>query len=971
MNLSREAGAAEEVLQAARAEFRAGRVDDALDLARSSLDRGRASHDDRAVVEAVDFLIGALGHLDRLDMIPPLLIVFRDAASRLDTSERARAVLAEANYLHATSRFEESLPLYATARDEAVRVEASPYLAHQIEARYGVALLRSGRVEEAIAVLAGAARALDENAQAVDRAMVRTNLGIAFFTVGRYREALHEYATALAVIEPPSEDAVPHTVRRGMTAMIRDNMAEVHLELGASREAEIAARDARETFEALGMRRQAALSALNVGRALARGAGRARASRRTQEARALFAEAGAAIAGAESIFAAEGARALALLATLERGALLLEQGETDKAETMIARAVTDSRAAKGDLRNAPLLALLVRARMARAAPEPLREAAHALRAALPPLGANLFRARAEAGLARAALLQGDSRSAHAALQRAMDALDRVREGIAADSLRTSFLGDLAEVYEDAIRLALHAPCSHREEQDASRAHTDARDAPAQRAGCAACDGDAAREVLRILARARSRGLALSVAERRMYTRRARPAALDALRERVDRAEMRLRQWSPADGLDARIAAWEEFEAAERTFGAAALEWTARSDAAPLQETSAAHERTPDGGDAARGVTFAQGRTLSTAAPMPGTPGVTFAQGRTSSRATTFLDYMIHDGRVLAVVRSAASDSERLHLERRLCSEDDLESALAEWEAEVEDVLAAGRLRHSTRAALADRQRLLLARLAECILPSGVRDSLARRNGPRGSLVISPWGALARVPFAALPVGPGVLVENADVALLSHPRPFVRAPRLPIRSGRPRGPRPVVVAVGDDLPSVRAEAHHVACALGRARVLLGRQATRAAVLDAIRCAPHVHMVCHGRFRPDNPWFSGLEVADGTITLHDVAELPLHGTSVVLSACEAAAEDRSSAEELVGLARAFIVAGASGLVGSRQPVHDRYAAQFVRLFYRAVRTRGDAVSALAAAARRAHRAGLHAAHWSTVVAVLGAV
>src|SRR5216684_602167 len=71
------------------------------------------------------------------------------------------------------------------------------------------------------------------------------------------------------------------------------------------------------------------------------------------------------------------------------------------------------------------------------------------------------------------------------------------------------------------------------------------------------------------------------------------------------------------------------------------------------------------------------------------------------------------------------------------------------------------------------------------------------------------------------------------------------------------------------------------------VLVGEQASRAAVRDQVADADVVHLACHGQFRPDNPLFSALRLGDGWLTVRDAYDLDLDGTLVTLSACETGA------------------------------------------------------------------------------------
>jgi len=82
----------------------------------------------------------------------------------------------------------------------------------------------------------------------------------------------------------------------------------------------------------------------------------------------------------------------------------------------------------------------------------------------------------------------------------------------------------------------------------------------------------------------------------------------------------------------------------------------------------------------------------------------------------------------------------------------------------------------------------------------------------------------------------------------------------------------------------------------------------------------HVAAHGRFRPDSPLFSSLEMADGPLTVHDLERLQVAPYRLVLSACESGVLAPVGADELLGLASALFSIGTAGLVCSIAEVND---------------------------------------------------
>ena len=118
---------------------------------------------------------------------------------------------------------------------------------------------------------------------------------------------------------------------------------------------------------------------------------------------------------------------------------------------------------------------------------------------------------------------------------------------------------------------------------------------------------------------------------------------------------------------------------------------------------------------------------------------------------------------------------------------------------------------------------------------------------------------------------------------------------------------------------------------RGRVFVEDEATLAQVQEAAAECHILHLAAHGDFRPDNPLFSGLALADGWLTTLDIFNLHLGASLVTLSACQTGRSVVSGGDELLGLMRAFLSAGAASLVLSLWAVEDRSTARLMETFY----------------------------------------
>lgn len=112
------------------------------------------------------------------------------------------------------------------------------------------------------------------------------------------------------------------------------------------------------------------------------------------------------------------------------------------------------------------------------------------------------------------------------------------------------------------------------------------------------------------------------------------------------------------------------------------------------------------------------------------------------------------------------------------------------------------------------------------------------------------------------------------------------------------------------------------------------ATLENVVEAVDEYSILHFACHGSFDWRSPEGSGLLLANGSwLTTPAIADrLNLKSASlVVLAACEQGLEHIRGGDEHLGLARAFLRAGASSVISSLWPVDDRSTSLLMEKFY----------------------------------------
>lgn len=227
------------------------------------------------------------------------------------------------------------------------------------------------------------------------------------------------------------------------------------------------------------------------------------------------------------------------------------------------------------------------------------------------------------------------------------------------------------------------------------------------------------------------------------------------------------------------------------------------------------------------------------------------------------------------------------------------------------------------------------------------------------VIVVPHGALAGVPFAALGPRDAPLGQTLDLALA----PSVQAALSTL--ARPRRPLQAVRAFGDSthLPHAGAEAEAVRDAYPGALAWTGAEARLATLREQAGAADLLHIACHAQFRADNPRFSRLDLADAPLTADEAEELALRpGATVVLSACDTGRFDAARGDEVLGLVRAFLVAGAGRVLAAGWPVDDAATRGFMAAFHGRLAAGEGAAAALRAAQAATRASHPHPAHWA---------
>jgi len=217
------------------------------------------------------------------------------------------------------------------------------------------------------------------------------------------------------------------------------------------------------------------------------------------------------------------------------------------------------------------------------------------------------------------------------------------------------------------------------------------------------------------------------------------------------------------------------------------------------------------------------------------------------------------------------------------------------------------------------------------------------------VVLVPYGVLHRLPWAVLPLDGVPLGLSHRLSVL--PTAGLLGQRR-IDAPVATGPAARLVAVGNpegDLPGAEVEAAAMARLHG-GRALLRGAATAEAVLAALPGARLLHLACHGQLDEAVPLASALRLAGGdSLPVHRLIALRLEADLVVLSACDSGRGQATAGDDLLGLTRGLLAAGAQAALVSLWPVDDVSTAVFMHRFHSALVAGEPPAEALRSACR----------------------
>jgi CHAT domain-containing protein len=148
-----------------------------------------------------------------------------------------------------------------------------------------------------------------------------------------------------------------------------------------------------------------------------------------------------------------------------------------------------------------------------------------------------------------------------------------------------------------------------------------------------------------------------------------------------------------------------------------------------------------------------------------------------------------------------------------------------------------------------------------------------------------------------------------------------------------GPSLILGVEDTKTPFIREEVEAVAAVVPEAKILLGADASERALREDGGRSRLIHIASHGYFRQDSPMFSAIRLADSYLSLYDLYHMDFPVGLLTLSGCVTGLNVIAEGDELIGLSRGLLYAGARSLLLSLWDVDDRSTADFMKLFYSA--------------------------------------
>ncbi len=323
--------------------------------------------------------------------------------------------------------------------------------------------------------------------------------------------------------------------------------------------------------------------------------------------------------------------------------------------------------------------------------------------------------------------------------------------------------------------------------------------------------------------------------------------------------------------------------------------------------------------------------------------------KTLGKQKALLEFVDFDGDLSAFVVTG----ETIHFIADLGKESEALALLEDLRFQFGSLRYGAKMMKSFLPELKKRADFYLRKLHEKLL-APLADFIENRD-----LVIVPVGGLHYVPFHALFDGACYQIEKREIIYAPGATVWQFLTSKPKRKLK----NALLIGFADErIPLIGREIESLENIFADSKVLTGEQATFAAYAENAAEFDVLHLACHGQYRPENPLFSSLHLADGWITARDIYSQRLKAEVVTLSACETGLHKVFAGDEILGLARGFLSAGAKSLVLSLWTVNDEATAELMAFFYKNLQLGKTASASLRAAQINFIECDAHPYFWS---------
>ena len=241
------------------------------------------------------------------------------------------------------------------------------------------------------------------------------------------------------------------------------------------------------------------------------------------------------------------------------------------------------------------------------------------------------------------------------------------------------------------------------------------------------------------------------------------------------------------------------------------------------------------------------------------------------------------------------------------------------------------------------------------------------------LIIVPTDYLSYLPFQVLLwKGGRPLIEAYSISYLPSASSLEFLPRkLKLRGNLFLGALGATAVDGmPPLPGTLEETAGIAKVYPEAERVTGNAFTHDEVVEALSRFQEVHLATHGLLDERAPLFSALLTSPAPhepsrLSLYEVTDMKLRAKLVVLSACETGLGKLQRGDEVTGLTRTFLLAGASTVVSSLWKVSDDSTALLMEGFYSGLKSGQSPAQAMRESALAVRKQYPHPFFWAPFI------